>query len=268
MAFLANSSSLPPPLPESEWVGKSELNYTALHQKLAEPIGCLKIPLGVLGFYVYLALRVVSGCSIYLAIQAQRKLGKSPRTGGSQTGFIGSCLAFTFSLLLLIDSCKTAHDCLLKHVHLGIANLMGIIWSSLTQLASLLGLLGPAPCFSADLRLGMCSLAILAYGISWFANLTPGFILSFSIFQEGGVVQSGNANFFRWLDSVMLNAKLVSTIPAMLLTAAALVWGVLYYSHTVTGNARYNSGLDTWRRLPHWILQTNTACTFRAAVSL
>ncbi|KAF1835818.1 hypothetical protein BDW02DRAFT_596922 [Decorospora gaudefroyi] len=241
MSFLVNSSTLPPPLTESESVGKTELNYTALHQKLAEPIGCLKIPLGVLGFYVYVALHIVSGCSLYLAGRTGGKLYNCNRTERSQVGFISSCLTFAFSLLFLIDSCKTAHSCSLKHGHLGIANLMGIIWSSLSQLGALLGLLGSAPCFSADRRLTMWKLATFAYASSWFATLLPGlvlgFVLTFGIFHEGGVVQPGNANFFRWLDSVPLTATLVSAIPGILLAAATLVWGLLYYWQTADGAA-------------------------------
>ncbi|KAF2256946.1 hypothetical protein BU26DRAFT_499536 [Trematosphaeria pertusa] len=235
MSFLANASTLPPPLPESEWIGKSELNYTALHQKLAEPLGCLKIPMGVLGFYVYLALHVVSINSIYQAVRAHKKLEKTSHPEGSQVGFIGSCLTFAFSLLILIDSCSTAHACSLKYGNLGISNLMGIIWSSLTQVASLFGLLGSVPCFSTDVRIGLWTFAILAYGCSWFVNLAPGFIMSAGIFQEGGVVRAHNVNFFRWLDAVKLNATLVSEIPAMLLAAAVVVWGVLYYAHTANG---------------------------------
>lgn len=115
---------------------------------------------------------------------------------------------------------------------------MGIIWSALTQLASLFGLLGSAPCLSAHARIGLWTLAIIVYGSSWFVNLIPGFAMSVGIFQEGGVVQAHSVNFFRWLDRVKLDATLVSEIPAMILTVAVVVWGVLYYAHTANGAAK------------------------------
>src|SRR5437868_2611662 len=48
VATAANPSNIPPPLPKDKWTGKSNLNYTALHDTLAEPLLCLDIPVGVL----------------------------------------------------------------------------------------------------------------------------------------------------------------------------------------------------------------------------
>ncbi|ORX96757.1 hypothetical protein BCR34DRAFT_176826 [Clohesyomyces aquaticus] len=230
----SNANMLPPALPEAEWAGKSQLNYTTLHEKLAEPIACLRIPVGVLGFYIYLTQHIVSCVSIYLAIRSIEKLEKAPSSKGSRLGFIGSSLAFAFSLKLLVDSCQTAHKCSLKHGKLGVANLMGIIWSSLTQLASLLGLLGSAPFFSSDTRYGWWIFAILAYGMSFSLNLFPGITLSIGILNEGGIIRP-HTNSLRWLDSVKLNATLVSLIPAMMLAVVLMCWGVMYYWQTADG---------------------------------
>jgi len=57
----------PPPLPRKEWVGKTKLNYNALHDDYADVLVCLYVPVGVLGLYIWLASVLMALSSIYQA---------------------------------------------------------------------------------------------------------------------------------------------------------------------------------------------------------
>jgi len=245
MSTIPTRYPLPPPLSESEWVGKSELNYTELYGKLAEPIACMKVPLGVLGYYLYLAEHVMSVLMMAWTIRTIHKLNKktrtnempekpghSPNNDRGRFGALRSLLTFTFTLFLLIQSCRTVRDCSSRLGLIGASNILAIVWSSLTQLASLFSLFASMPCFSDDTALGLNICALLVYGVAWSVNLPPGFVFSVAVFQAGGVIQSGNAYFFRWLDAVYLGATMVAEIPAMLITAILVIWGIGYYCAT------------------------------------
>ncbi|KAI5460950.1 hypothetical protein BGZ63DRAFT_388057 [Mariannaea sp. PMI_226] len=240
MASSATGHPLPLPLPESEWVNKSQLNYTELNKKLADPIACMDVPFGVFGYYVYLAQHIMSLFAIVQTIRTIQKIEKNKESNGVNNGanggttfnFLRSWLTFIFSMLFLIQSCQTARECSSRFGLVGASNVMAIIWSCLTQIGSLFSLLGSVPCLSADTILGLNYFAIFAYGSATTVNFIPGFVLSMAVFQAGGVIPARSTHFFRWLDSVSLDATMVAEIPAMLITVILTIWGIYYYNAT------------------------------------
>ena len=63
-AYTRSGYVVPPPLPENEWVGHTNLNYNLLHERFVETLTCLYVPIGVLGTYMWLSMIIVAVCCI------------------------------------------------------------------------------------------------------------------------------------------------------------------------------------------------------------
>lgn len=97
-------------------MGISQVNYTHLHHKLADSIACFNVPLGVLGYYIYLAQHIMILYAIFDTIRTLSKYGNTATADeklaaikkGRTLHFLRDCLTFAFSMLFLVQACQTA----------------------------------------------------------------------------------------------------------------------------------------------------------------
>jgi len=193
-----NATELPPALPESEWTSKSALNYTSLHDTLGQSLLCLDIPVGVFGFYLYTAQHLMIYLSMFLMIR-ERNSGR--------TAFLGSYVMCVFSLLLVVQQCKTLHSCSAYWHDVGRWTIPGLVVSCLTQLASILSLLGTMNQTKEEYWNAPRVLAMVCYSVAMNMNFIPGFI------YPAAVMGAANIKYIRWLDGVELNYTLAAAVP-------------------------------------------------------
>ncbi|KAI5795999.1 hypothetical protein FPQ18DRAFT_423310 [Pyronema domesticum] len=123
------SVPVPDPLPRKSWAGKTQLDYDVLHQQYASVLVCLYIPVGVYGFYVWLATTLMV---INSALGAYRYLKKKSRTIKVATTGGG-----ILNILILGLNIKTAQKC--SDID-GYGTVRGVV--AITILAGILSLLG------------------------------------------------------------------------------------------------------------------------------
>lgn len=102
---------LPQPIPEDQWIGKTSLNYTALHDEYAELVTCLYIPVGVLGFYQ--SIFPLIGCieemyTLYSNLKKYNLQGEKRRWWHT---VVPGILHFALSIYQIIEASRSTLAC-------------------------------------------------------------------------------------------------------------------------------------------------------------
>ena len=93
---------LPPALPEPEWVGKTNVNYTQLHNEHGHLLLCMYIPVGVLGFYVWF---LMIPWLVFIAFRM------STASRSSAAGTAVSLVSLAYGVFILYWNCRTIRTC-------------------------------------------------------------------------------------------------------------------------------------------------------------
>lgn len=205
----SNSTDLPPPLPQSQWLEKSTLNYTALHETLGEALLCLDIPVGVLGFYVYTVQHLMIFLSIYLLSKEKTQ---------SRASFLGSYVMCVFSLLLLVQQCKTLRSCSAYWHDVGRWSIPGLVVSCLCQLASVLSVYGTLVQSRDKYWNNFRICAMACYLLALQNNVLPGFLYLV------GIMAAVKVKYIQWVDGVELDCTLAAVIPVPTLVLLLTIW--------------------------------------------
>ncbi|KAI5803598.1 hypothetical protein DFH27DRAFT_556336 [Peziza echinospora] len=111
-AFNRSDYKLPDALPKHKWVGKTNLNYTALHDDYVEIFMCLSVPVGVLGSFYWLTIMVqgvfpIARCVMIIVKEFDGDVRPPP----SLKGVCGELFSLSFNIILLWQATQTLADC-------------------------------------------------------------------------------------------------------------------------------------------------------------
>ncbi|RPA86681.1 hypothetical protein BJ508DRAFT_410896 [Ascobolus immersus RN42] len=107
----------PAPLPESDWINKTNLNYTTLHEKYAPSLYCTYTPTGVFGYYHRIGVCLSMILSVSLGMSADGMTGFF-----STFNFISSLPPLGFSYYLLVQNARSLSECPAYQTNSGAGN--------------------------------------------------------------------------------------------------------------------------------------------------
>ena len=193
-----DSRYIPPPLPERQWVGKTGVNYTELHNEWAPVLSCIFIPVGVLGsFYRFILICLNVGDVFKLAMKHDNKETQPLSL------FMSGCLTLGYSIFTTIQAFKTRNKCEGEHnfsalraaTNMDIASgIFSAISGTLVVLAAFKGL-----------KKESLGLAMLCSLIAIFILLIQGPTILFSVTRAAGITKT----YFTKLDTVSAGAAVV-----------------------------------------------------------
>ena len=201
---------IPPPLPEREWVGKSNLNYTELHGKYSEVLTCLYIPTGVLGYFWWFStslMNVICVVKCMVILLKDKRLAKN-REKSTPLSYL-ACGVFTlgWSIYSIIASFKTLNSCsdlsgfsvvrsyIIMNLAAGISSAIGGLLFIFTWCEHIEWFLGSAAVF---------------YNIALHLQYFSGPVLFFSVTKSAGILRK----IIKKPDLVRLGATLACILPS------------------------------------------------------
>ena len=105
----ALTRTAPAPLPTEAWVGKSSVDYNEIHEKYAEVLVCIWIPLGSLGFCYWFSLLLVQFALLIKEFRDVRKKGVK-RTAWSRFQAWVTTIWSIFGLVLDIQTLRSCQE--------------------------------------------------------------------------------------------------------------------------------------------------------------
>ena len=195
-----NSRYIPAPLPERQWVGKTGVNYTELHNEWAPVLSCMFIPVGVLGsFYRFILICLNVGDVVKLAM----KLDNEETQPFSL--FMSGCLTLGCSIFTTMQAFKTRTKCEGEHNFsvLRAATDMDIAAGIIT------GISGALVVLAAWSKEGSLGLAMLCNVFTLFIFMIQGPTILFSVTIAAGITKT----YFTKRETVSLGAALVVYVP-------------------------------------------------------
>ncbi|KAF8424210.1 hypothetical protein EV426DRAFT_717190 [Tirmania nivea] len=202
--------NIPLPLPESEWAGKSNLNYTELYYKYSEVLTCLYIPVGVLGYFWWFStslMNVVCVIKCMVIVLQEKRLTKN-REQSTPLSYL-ACGIFTvgWSIYSIIAGFKSLNSC---------SDLSGfsavhsyIIMNIFAGISSGIGGLLFTFSWCKPIKGFLCSAALL-HNIALHLQYVSGPVLFFSVTKSAGIFRK----IINKPDLVRLGAILACILPS------------------------------------------------------
>ena len=204
----AERHSIPPPLPTTSYAGKSELDYDDLHRKYEDALTCLWIPLGVFGFYYYLAQFLVSVLTLATTLREN-----------ATRNLIAGLINFAFNSIAIAQNAMTVQTCAAVNSHS--ANQMAG-WSTTALLASSAALLGDLFMLLNAGRLDNKWAwigAVSAHGLSFASLILAG------LFYAAPIMFPWSLGVSSLTDRVELSASLAAALPPLIILGGITLTG-------------------------------------------
>ncbi|KAI5789784.1 hypothetical protein DFH27DRAFT_572106 [Peziza echinospora] len=230
----ANPGNIPPPLPEHKWVGKTRLNYTALHHDFVETLVCSKVPVGVFGYYMWLISSLTAALLIrqFVTLQLMILATSNPldesivanpaavKRPSIKTILVG-ILSIAWSMLCLVLDGLTLSDCRGANGFsaIKVTTILAFIAAIFFLLGGLLAIVFAYTIFTHTkakkdttnaVMMAPVVTTLLYFGIIFQA--TVGLHNFFAVAKTAGLLET----VVRHPDSVSLVAVIVACIPAIL----------------------------------------------------
>ena len=107
--FVTYTKQIPGPLPTGAWVGKSSVDYNATHEKYAEVLVCIWIPLGTFGFCYWFSILFVNIGNLLKTYQEIRGMPQSKKRG--LISILQACLTTSWSAYAFVQNLQTLRSC-------------------------------------------------------------------------------------------------------------------------------------------------------------
>ena len=225
------SQSLRRTLPEHEWVGKTNLNYTDLYNNYEEALSCLSMPIGVLGHYWWFTMLLVNQLEIFKALG---KIDNGSLSGRAcMTLLLGGILGIGWNVFSVIYGIKTLKRCsesagfsalrgitILTNISNGLGGLGGVA-------SGIMGAAGGHWMWAAYLNMG-CSLVAMCL------LCAEGMVLFITFGKDAGIL----GELMKNPDKVRLDMTLAAILPSGIVF---LAWMIVL----VSGNSRWGIGIVT-----------------------